>query len=101
MLIKQATPSSKDTLPPLTARRMKYGQPFSHISLGQFNEDVNYWGPIYIRVKPTGFLLNSEVIGDVLRRGDILTLNLEKNTLYYMKGDTPVVLREAHVVVED
>ena len=76
------------------AMHMKYGQPFSH------NIDGNL-GPIYIRVKPTGFLLNSEVIGDILNRGDIVTVNLTKNTLYYMKGDTPVVLRNAYLVTED
>lgn len=76
-----------------TASALEYGQPFKRA------DATGAHGPLFIRVKPTGFLLNSNILGDVLNRGDILTVNLEKNTLYYMKGDTPVVMKEAHIVV--
>lgn len=46
---------------------------------------------IIMRVKPTGFLLNSNVIGDVLNRGDCLVVDMAKGTLYVMKLSTEVI----------
>lgn len=41
----------------------------------------------YMRVKPTGFLLNSNVITDVLVRGDVLAVNLYTGVLRVFRGD--------------
>lgn len=45
---------------------------------------------ILMRVKVTGFLLNSNIVADVLNRGDCFVVNLEKGTLYVIAGDTEV-----------
>lgn len=45
---------------------------------------------LLMRVKPTGFLLNSTVIGDVITRGDALVLDLAKGTMYAVSGATLV-----------
>lgn len=104
MQIVTAVPQPKFLLAPLLARAVRYGQVFQceirHNSPQPLLEGLGI-GPLYMRVKPTGFLLNSNTIGDVISRGDILTVNLERNTLYYMKGDTPIVLKNAQIVVTE
>ena len=51
---------------------------------------VKSGGAIVMKVKVTGFLLNSTLIADVLNRGDSIVLNLEKGTLYAMEGSREV-----------
>ncbi len=53
---------------------------------------------VFIRVKATSFLLNSNVITDILNRGDALVVNLTKGTLYPMKKVAPV--RRLHAVIK-
>jgi len=47
-------------------------------------------GAIVMKIKVTGFLLNSTVIGDILNRGDSLVVDLKKGTLYAMQHDREV-----------
>lgn len=47
-------------------------------------------GKIVMRVKVTGFLLNSNIVADVLNRGDVFVVDVSKGTLYATVGDTPV-----------
>ena len=99
MQIKSATHKAHSS--GITAASVAYGKTFSRRKpriVGE-GESEGIWGPIYIRVKPKGFLLNSSLLGDILNRGDIITVNLNKNTLYYMKGTDEVVLREAVIVL--
>lgn len=37
---------------------------------------------LIMKVKPTGFLLNSNVVGDVLNRGDCFVVDLSTGVLY-------------------
>lgn len=46
---------------------------------------------IVMRIKPTGFLLNSNIIGDVINRGDVLIVDMAKGTLYCVHGDITVI----------
>jgi len=51
-------------------------------------------GMILLRVKPTQFILNSNIVVDVLTRGDVFVVNMSKGTLFVMRGDrlvTPIV----------
>ncbi len=50
---------------------------------------------ILIRVKPTGFLLNSSVIGDIINRNDVLVFSPKHGTLYSIPGDRPIEMLEA------
>lgn len=45
---------------------------------------------IFMRVKPTGFLLNSNLVNDVIARGDIFVVNLSKGTLRAFSGNIDV-----------
>lgn len=65
-----------------------------------FGETFSNGNPhsLFLRVKPTGFLLNSSVIGDIINRRDLLVCNLITNTVHAFKGDTPVKLVPVHLV---
>jgi len=39
-------------------------------------------GKILMKLKPTGFLLNSNIVADVLNRGDCFVVDMAKGTLY-------------------
>lgn len=68
-----------ETLPPKpTALTQPYGLPFTHN------------GNLVMRVKPTGFLLNSSIVADVLTRNDCFVVNLVKGTVYVIQGDATV-----------
>ena len=41
---------------------------------------------ILMRVKPTGFLLNSNIVADVMSRGDVFVVDLAKGTVYAVEG---------------
>jgi hypothetical protein len=41
------------------------------------------------------------VLSDIINRGDLIVHNLNKGTVHGFNGDTPVVLRNASVVLED
>ena len=60
-----------------TLKDLPFGEPF------YFNSTVR------MKVKPTGFLLNSSLVGDVLNRADCFVIDVEKGTLYVMLGSTP------------
>jgi hypothetical protein len=45
---------------------------------------------LIMKVKPTGFLLNSTLVGDIINRRDVLVIDIEKGTLYSIPGDTVV-----------
>lgn len=84
-------------LVPKLARAVRYGETFQIYNPG--TEDGI--GPFFIRVKPVNFLLNSSLLGDIINRGDIITVNLEKNTLYYMQGDTRIKVKSSQIVIGD
>lgn len=66
-----------------------------------YGEIVKYKGKLLMRVKPTQFLLNSTLVGDVLNRGDVFVCNIESGTLYIMKGDTPIENVDASLFVKE
>ena len=45
---------------------------------------------IFMRVKPTGYILNSTLICDKLNSGFIAAVNVEKGTLYFIQADEEV-----------
>ena len=55
----------------------------------------------FLRVKPTGFILNSNVIADIMSRGDILVYNLSSDCIHAMRGDIGTVVCSGHFVVTD
>lgn len=52
----------------------------------------NSSGTIIMRVKATGFLLNSTLIADIIHRDDCLIVDLAKGTMYSVAGHIPVTL---------
>ena len=62
---------------------------------------VKYLDKYIIRVKPTQFLLNSTLVGDVLNRGDCFVVNAETGTLYIMQKNTEVSLVDASFTVQE
>lgn len=52
-----------------------------------------------LRVKPTGFLLNSTLVGDVINNHGVFSVDLIKGTLYPVTGNTPVIPVAARVTV--
>jgi len=65
---------------PLTLRDISHGIPVKLVSSSK----------IVMKVKPTGFLLNSSIVSDVLNRGDCFIVDLAKGTLYAVQSDRPV-----------
>lgn len=45
---------------------------------------------LLMRVKPTGFLLGSNIVGDIINRSDAFVIDIEAGTLYSIPGDTSV-----------
>ena len=43
-------------------------------------------GTTMMRLKPTSFILNSNLVTEVLNRGDVFCSNLITGTLYVLKG---------------
>lgn len=54
----------------------------------------------YMKVKSVNFLNNSNVLSDVFARGDILTVNLHRGTLFAMSGNTDVVRLKGKMQLE-
>jgi len=54
----------------------------------------------YMKVKSVNFLNNSNLLSDVFARGDILTVNLHKGTVFVMSGDTAVVKLKGKMQLE-
>jgi hypothetical protein len=75
----------------LIASQVPFGKPFRLVNSKQ---------DIHIRVKPTGFLLNSSVVSDVLSRGDTFVTNIQKGTLYAIEGDRAVELIDASIKIK-
>ena len=66
-----------------------------------YGEAVQYGEKTLLKLKPTQFLLNSNLRADVLDRGDCLVCNLELGTLYIMEGDEPVTFIDCHFVINE
>ena len=66
-----------------------------------YGQAVQYGEKTLLKLKPTRFLLNSNIVADVLNRGDCLVCNLELGTLYIMKGDEPVTFIDCHFVINE
>lgn len=62
----------------LTAKQIKFGDLFLANNT------------IFMRVKPVNFLTNSTLLNDVINRGDIFAVNMEKGTLVCYTGNTEV-----------
>lgn len=67
----------------------------SYMTNGRYSQSL------FIRVKPTGFILNSSVISDVMTRGDVLVYNIESDCIHAMKGNTRVKVYKGHFVVTE
>jgi hypothetical protein len=65
-----------------------------------YGEIISYNGKYLMRLKPTSFLLNSNLIADVLNRSDCIVCNIETGTVYVMEGDKEVEFVNAtmHIV---
>jgi hypothetical protein len=57
-------------------------------------------GKIIMRIRPTGFLLNSTLVSEVLSRGDTFIVDLEKGTLYCAAGDRNIDLIHSELKVK-
>ena len=42
---------------------------------------------VIMKIKPTGFLLNSNIVADVSQRGDCFVCNLSNGTVYAVEAD--------------
>ena len=56
---------------------------------------------LLMRVKPTQFLLNSTLVGDVLNRGDCFVCNIESGTLYILQGNTEIETVNATLLIKE
>lgn len=81
-------PSSKEKK--LLISQAPYGIPFTRC---QDSSTI-------MRVKPTSFLLNSTLVGEVLNRGDVFIVNLVTGTLFSIKGTEEVKLLSAKLIIE-
>lgn len=54
---------------------------------------------VFMRLKPTGFILNSSVICDIINRNDIIIVDLKQGTMYAIKGSEEVEMIEAELNV--
>lgn len=52
-----------------------------------------------MRVKPTNFLLNSSLITDVINRKNIIVINIEKGTLFCMKGNIKIEYIDCELIL--
>jgi hypothetical protein len=52
---------------------------------------------LMMRVKPTGFLLNSNVINENINKNNIFAVNLTTGSLYCFAGTDPVVKVDAEI----
>lgn len=82
MQLELLTPSPMEVPKALTLADIGYGIPVYYV-VGR---------RIIMKLKPTGFLLNSSVIGDVINRRDYVVTDLSKGTVYCMKGSCEVKL---------
>lgn len=64
-------------------------------------ETCSFRGKILMRLKPTSFLLNSTLVGDVLNRGDCFVCNVETGTLYIMPGNIEVESVDATLLIKE
>lgn len=71
----------EDRIHSLTAKDIPFG--------GVFKKEGH--PAAYMRVKSVNFLNNSTLLSDVFARGDVLTVNLNKGTVFIMSGDTKVM----------
>lgn len=45
----------------------------------------------YMRIKPVGFLNNSNILSDIFARGDCIVVCMNKGTVFPMKGNLEVI----------
>lgn len=75
--------------PTLTVRDIPAGTCFS------------YQSKTLMRLKATGFLLNSNLVADILNRADCLVADLEKGTVYIMEGSKEVSFCDASLLITE
>ncbi len=61
--------------------------PASRIKIGHFFLRGNV---VFMRVKPTGYMLNSNLVVDCINRNKIFVVNMETGTFYTVKGEEEV-----------
>lgn len=68
-----------------------------------YGEILKVEGKYLMKLKPTQWLLNSNLVSDVLNRADCFVCNIETGTLYIMNGDKEVSYVDAtmHITEKD
>ena len=56
---------------------------------------------IFIKLKPTSYLLNSNLVGDSLNARKVLIANLMKGTCYFIPGEELVTLVIGNLLIDD
>lgn len=70
-----------------TVQGMQFGMPFRFCSISQSGKKRMYSNDIHLRAKPVNFLLNSNLINDVINRHKCFVVNVTKGTLFIVEGD--------------
>lgn len=71
-----------------------------HLPYGKLFKFVGKKG-YFLRVKPTGYILNSELVADVLNRRDVFVTSVERGTLYIVEGNKEVIEIESSIVIKE
>ena len=52
---------------------------------------------VIMKIKPTGFLLNSNIVADVSQRGDCFICSLSKGTIFAVDAGRPVIVIDSEL----
>ena len=66
-----------------------------------YGEILKVNGRYLMKLKPTQFILNSNLVSDVLNRADCFVCNIETGTLYVMQGETEAKIVEATMQITE
>ena len=55
-----------------------------------FGQCCLYKGKLVMRVKPVNFITNSSLVTDVINRGKVFVVDIEKGTLFIADGETTI-----------
>jgi hypothetical protein len=75
--------------------------PVPNLRTAPYGEVLKHEGKYLMKLKPTQWLLNSNLVGDVLNRADCFVCNLESGTLYIMSGEREVEFIEATMHISE
>ncbi len=65
-----------------------------------YGEILKHKGKYLMKLKPTQWLLNSNLVSDVLNRADCFVCNIETGTLYIMSGERAVEYTDATLLIK-